>query len=207
MRSVPDKYFELAVVDPPYGLGDKTLTSGGTWASKYNTGDAAWDIAPTKEYFDELFRVSQNQIVWGGNYFDFLPGTRCFIIWDKVAHMDTLADCEFAWTSFEKNAKIFKHVRNTAEQRIHITQKPLSLYKFVFKNYAKPGDKILDTHLGSASSAIVAEKMGFDFVGCEINKEIFEKAVKRYNEHTDLGLFQTPPQSGEGSVGQKNLLF
>lgn len=128
MKHYPDKYFDLAVVDPPYGLSDK-LTNGGTWASKYKKGDADWDIKPTMEYFVELFRVSKNQIIWGANYFNGLPECRCFLIWDKVAQLDTLADCEFAWTSFDKNAKIFRHVRNTSEQRIHITQKPVKLYE------------------------------------------------------------------------------
>jgi site-specific DNA-methyltransferase (adenine-specific) len=178
MRQYPDKYFDLAVVDPPYGLGDK-LTQGGTWASKYVKGDATWDIAPTAEYWEQLFRVSKNQIVWGGNYFG-LPSNRCFIIWDKVAHMDTLADCEYAWTSFDRNAKIFKHVRNTSETRIHICQKPIKLYDWIFKNYAKPTDKILDTHLGSGSSRIAAYKAGLSFVGCELDKEYFEAQEKRF---------------------------
>ena len=178
MARYPDKYFDLAVVDPPYGIGDK-LTQGGTWAAKYAKGDADWDIAPKQEYWNELFRVSKNQIVWGGNYFA-LPMNRCFLIWDKVAHMDTLADCEYAWTSFDRNAKIFKHVRNTSETRIHICQKPVALYDWIFKNYAKPTDKILDTHLGSGSSRIAAHKAKLDFVGCELDKEYFEAADKRY---------------------------
>lgn len=181
MVNVPDKHFDLAIVDIPYGLGDK-LTQGGTWATKYKKGDADWDKLPKREYFNELFRVSRNQIIWGGNYVD-LPPTRCFIIWDKVSQMDTMADCEFAWTSFDKNAKIFRHVRNTSEKRIHITQKPVKLYEWLLRNYAKEGDKILDTHLGSASSAIAAHNLGFDFVGCEIDAEYFEKAQQRFNIH------------------------
>ena len=116
MATLPDKAFELAIVDIPYGLGEK-LTSGGTWAAKYKQGDAAWDVLPGKDYFNELFRISKNQIIWGGNYAD-LPPCRGFIIWDKVALMDTMADCEFAWTSFDQNAKIFRHVRNVPEKRI-----------------------------------------------------------------------------------------
>lgn len=180
MRGIPDNYFDLAVVDPPYGLGDK-LTQGGTWASKYAKGGASWDIAPPAEYWEQLFRVSKNQIVWGGNYFG-LPSNRCFIIWDKVAHMDTLADCEYAWTSFERNAKIFKHVRNTSETRIHICQKPIKLYDWIYEKYAKKGDKILDTHLGSQSSRISAYKTGLDFVGCELDKEYFEQGNKRFED-------------------------
>ena len=128
-----DKY-DLAIVDPPYGLGEK-LTSGGTWASKYSKSDSEWDNKiPDEYYFKSLFDSSENQIIWGGNYFK-LPKNRCFIIWDKVAHMETLADCEYAWASFDKNAKIFKHVRNTSEKRIHITQKPVQLYKWLLSNY------------------------------------------------------------------------
>ena len=182
MATLPDKAFDLAIVDPPYGLGDK-LTTGGTWANKYKKGDAGWDVAPNSDYFSELFRVSKNQIIWGANYFS-LPATRCFLIWDKVALMDTMADCEFAWTSFDKNAKIFRHVRNTSETRIHICQKPVKLYKWLLHNYAKMGDKILDTHLGSGSSAIAAHGMGFDFVGCELDKGYYDAACKRFKEQT-----------------------
>ena len=188
MKEYPDKYWDLAICDPPYGLGDK-LTQGGTWASKYAKGDAAWDIAPTKEYWNELFRVSKNQIVWGGNYFG-LPPNRCFIIWDKVAHMDTLADCEYAWTSFHSNAKIFKHVRNTSENRIHICQKPIKLYDWLLKNYAKEGDKILDTHVGSGSSRIAAHKGKFDFTGFEIDADYWNAQEKRYKDFaSQLNLF------------------
>lgn len=184
----PDKYFDLACIDIPYGLGDK-LTQGGTWASKYKKGDADWDVLPKKEFFIELFRVSKNQIIWGGNYVE-LPATRCFLIWDKVAQMDTMADCEFAWTSFDRNAKIFRHVRNTSEKRIHITQKPIKLYKWILQNYAKIGDKILDTHLGSQSSRIACYDMGFDFYGWELDKEYFEKGNKRFEEFkSQLKLF------------------
>jgi site-specific DNA-methyltransferase (adenine-specific) len=181
MRNIPDGYYELAIVDIPYGLGDK-LTQGGTWASKYKKGDANWDKLPNKEYFIELFRISQNQIIWGGNYAN-LPPTRGFIIWDKIALMDTMADCEFAWTSFDKNAKIFRHVRNTSEKRIHITQKPVALYKYLLDKYAKPNDKILDTHGGSMSIAIACHDYGFDLDLCELDKEYFDKGVQRVKNH------------------------
>lgn len=181
MKDMPDNAYDLAIVDPPYGIGDK-LTQGGTWASKYAKGDASWDIAPPIKYWEELFRVSKNQIVWGGNYFG-LPPNRCFIIWDKVAHMDTLADCEMAWTSFDKNAKIFKHVRNTSEQRIHICQKPVKLYEWLLTNYAKEGDKILDTHLGSGSIAIACHNLKFDLTGYELDTEYYEAATKRLKQH------------------------
>jgi len=183
MKRYPDKYFQLAIVDPPYGIGDSTLTSGGTWANKYKKGDASWDVAPTQEYFIELMRVSVNQIIWGGNYFS-LPASRCFLIWDKVAHMDTLSDCEYAWTSFDKNAKIFKHIRNTSEKRIHITQKPIKLYEWLLKNYAKEGDKILDTHLGSGSSAIACYYAGHDLTACELDKEYYDMAMERIKTQT-----------------------
>ena len=178
MKEFPDEYFELAIVDPPYGIGDKALTSGGTWANKYRKGDASWDTAPNQEYFSELFRVSKNQIIWGGNYFS-LPKARCFIIWDKVALMDTMADCEFAWTSFDKNAKIFRCPRNTSEKRIHMCQKPIKLYEWLLTHYAKQGDKILDTHVGSASSLIACHKMGFDYIGSELDKDYFKAATER----------------------------
>lgn len=177
LRKCPPKHFGLAIVDPPYGLKD-VLVNGGTWAAKYKKGDADWDIAPPQEYFEELFRVSKNQIIWGGNYFN-LPPSRCMIIWDKVAYMETLADFEYAWTSFDKNAKIFKHVRNTSEQRIHICQKPVALYRWILKRFAAAGDLILDTHVGSGSSIIACIEGGFNYYGCEIDKEYYEAAKKR----------------------------
>lgn len=180
MAGLPDKAFNLAIVDPPYGLGDK-LTTGGTWAAKYKTGDAEWDKAPSKEYFEELFRVSDHQIIWGGNYFT-LPPSRCFLMWDKVAHMETMADCEYAWASFDKNAKIFKHVRNTSETRIHMCQKPVKLYEWLLTNYAKPGMRILDTHGGSMSSVIACLNMGFEIECCELDKDYFDAAVKRVEQ-------------------------
>ena len=183
MKQFEDKYFDLAIVDPDFGLNQK-ISQGGTWASKYKGFDGALGGKPTQEYFDELFRVSKNQIIWGGNYFiDMLYPTRCFLIWDKKAKMPTLADCEMAWTSFDKNAKIFVHPRNTGEKRIHICQKPIALYEWIFDNYAKSGDKILDTHLGSGSSAIASYKKGFEFVGIEINNTYLEETIKRIKNH------------------------
>ena len=184
MASYPDKYFELSIVDIPYGLGDK-LTQGGTWASKYKNGDADWDVLPSPEYFEQLFRVSKNQIIWGGNYVQ-LPPTRGFLIWDKVALMDTMADSEFAWTSFDRNAKTFRHVRNTSEKRIHITQKPIKLYEWIIANYAEPNQKIIDTHLGSGSIALAIDKankldnMNLEFVGIELDTEYFNAAINRF---------------------------
>jgi site-specific DNA-methyltransferase (adenine-specific) len=192
MRNKPDKHFALAICDPPYGIGDDLLTSGGTWASKYKAGDAKWDIAPDMEYFNELFRISQNQIIWGGNYFN-LGSTRGYIIWDKKTHMPTMADCEFAWTSFDRNAKIVKQLRSgnqTGEDRIHICQKPIDLYRWLLQNYAKPGDNILDTHGGSMSSAIACHMEGYDLDICEIDKEYFDAGLKRFNNYkSQLTLF------------------
>jgi len=192
MSTLPDKAFDLAIVDIPYGLGDK-LTEGGTWAAKYKKSDANWDKLPPKEYFIELMRVSRNQIIWGGNYAE-LPPARGFVIWDKVALLDTMADCEFAWTSFGCNAKIFRHVRNTPEKRIHITQKPVALYKWLLSRYAKPGDKILDTHGGSGSICIACHDLGYDLTWMELDKDYYDAACERYRIHASQAqLFQPEP--------------
>jgi len=186
MARYPDKYFDLAIVDPPYGLGNK-LTQGGTWNKKWQIKGAEWDKLPNKEYFKELFRVSNNWIIWGGNYFiEYLPNCRCFITWHKpyMDGMHTMSNVELALTSFDLNAKkisLNKDLGN--EERIHITQKPVALYKWLLQNYAKEGDKILDTHLGSGSSRIAAYEMGFDFTAFELDKEYFETQEKRYKAH------------------------
>lgn len=183
MRQYEDNYFDLAIVDPDFGLDEK-ISKGGTWAAKYKGFDGSLGGKPTKEYFDELFRISKNQIVWGGNYFiDLLYPSRCFLIWDKKARMQTLADCEMAWTSFDKNAKIFTHPRNTGEKRIHICQKPIALYEWIIDNYTKDGDKLIDTHLGSGSSAIAAHNKNREFVGCEINETYLNETISRINRH------------------------
>lgn len=142
-----------------------------------------WDIAPSAEYFRELARVSRNQIIWGANYFN-MPPTRCFIVWRKLTISEnfTMAMAEYAWTSFNANAKVYERApQGTAsEPRIHPTQKPVDLYKWLLAKFAKPGDKILDTHVGSGSSRIACEEMGFDFVGCEIDKVYFDLQEKRF---------------------------
>ena len=142
-----------------------------------------WDVAPPQEYFDELFRVSKNQIIWGGNYFQ-LPPNRCFLIWRKtnVPHNFSMAMAEYGWTSFWGNAKVFDYSAIGQEGRFHPTQKPIALYKWILRNYAKPGDIILDTHVGSASSLIACEELGFDYVGFEIDKEYYQKARARIDE-------------------------
>ena len=180
MKDYPDKFFELAIVDPDYGLEDK-ITNGGTWAAKYKKGDRYLGGKPNGDFWLQLFRVSLNQIVWGGNYFQ-LPPSRCFLIWDKP-HIPTLADCELAWTSFDRNTKVFKYPRSTPEKRIHICQKPVALYKWLLKNYAKPGDKILDTHGGSMSIAIACHDMGFDLWLYELDEEYFKAGKERLERH------------------------
>jgi site-specific DNA-methyltransferase (adenine-specific) len=181
MAEKPDKFYDLAIVDPDYGLND-LLTIGGTWSAKYKNHEGRLGGKPNKKYFDELFRISINQIIWGGNYFA-LPKNRCFIIWDKIARMPSLSDCEYAWSSFDENAKIFSHVRNVPEKRIHITQKPVKLYRWLLQNYAKPGQKIFDSHGGSMSSAIACDMEGLDLDICEIDKDYFDAAVKRFKEY------------------------
>lgn len=153
-----------------------------------------WDIAPTPEYFKELARVSKNQIIWGGNYFA-LPPTRCFLIWRKqtISENFSMAMAEYAWTSFNGNAKVFECAPqgNAKNKRIHPTEKPVELYKWIFDKYAKPGDKMLDTHLGSGTSRIAAFYAGLDFVGCEISKVYFDAQEKRFKERTaQMGLFE-----------------
>lgn len=187
MRSIPDKFFELAIVDPPYGLDAKSVRCGG---GKYKNSCLArgdireWDIRPNEEYFQELFRVSKNQIIWGGNYFPLSP-TRCFVCWDKQKKLENFSQCELAWTSFNKPAKLIS-ISNTGPKldkgKFHPTQKPIELYAYLLRTFAKAGDKILDTHLGSGSSRIAAYKMGFDFYATEIDKEYFEAQEKRFLE-------------------------
>ena len=189
MARYPDKHFDLAVVDPPYGIGDK-FKGGKTAKMNFNEiVNKDWDKVPSDDYFSELQRVSKNQIIWGGNYFN-LPPTRCFIVWDKIISEDfSLAMAELAWTSFDKLAKIYK-LQVPKNGKIHPTQKPVKLYDWVFKNYAIEGQTILDTHLGSGSSRIAAYKNKLNFVGCEIDKEYFEASDKRFKEFTaQLTLF------------------
>jgi site-specific DNA-methyltransferase (adenine-specific) len=189
MARYPDNYFDLAIVDPPYGIG-ATKRMGVNKKIGYNPKKwigGEWDNnTPNKEYFKELFRVSKNQIIWGGNYFD-LPPKRCFFIWDKVQRIDQ-ADCEMAWTSFNKSARVFNfHVSKLIgfmnPNRFHPTEKPIELYKWLLENNAKPNDKILDTHLGSGSIAIACHDYGFELTACELDKEYFDKAMTRIKNH------------------------
>ena len=185
MARYPDNYFDLAIVDPPYGINVSTRV--------FNDGKNWDNEIPTKEYFNELFRVSKNQIIWGGNYFlDYLKATPNYIIWDKkMTDKHLMSMSEFAWTSFKSKNLIFRQppvgdrgFYNIDGTRIHPTQKSIDLYKFCLTNYAKQGDKILDTHLGSGSIAIACHDYGFDLTACELDKEYFDKAMQRINNHT-----------------------
>lgn len=217
MKGVPDKYFELAIVDPPYGLGmdgnnhpkgtalcfDKRSGKSNCIKRNNYTGKQ-WDIIPDKKYFDELKRVSKNQIIWGANHFTskILIDSKCWIVWDKCNVGTHQSDCELAWASFGTAVRKFSFMWSGAwqgnplngekmqgnkalnEERIHPTQKPVKLYKWLLHNYAEYGDKILDTHGGSRSLAIACYQMGFDHVSCEIDKDYHDDSVKRFKEQT-----------------------
>ena len=188
MSRYPDKYFDLAIVDPPYGLGKRLSQGGGK--HKYTKfkclyeNSSQWDNEiPNEEYFIELFRVSKNQIIWGANYYiEYLKSTRGIICWDKKQFIPTFSRIEFAWTSFDAVARLFECL-STDINRQHPTQKPVALYKWLLKNYAKEGDKILDTHLGSGSIAIACHDLGFDLTACELDTDYFNAAIKRFEEH------------------------
>jgi len=189
MATLPDKAFELAIVDPPYGL--ERFKRGGSVVNRYGESGAWNNTKPTSDYFNELFRVSKNQIIWGANNFS-LPPSEYFIIWDKVNPLEfSFAMCEQAWTNIKKPAKIFTYnSQNESACRIHPTQKPIKLYEWLLTNYAKPGDRILDTHLGSGSSAIAAHYGGFEFVGCELDEDYYKAAVQRFESATaQLAMF------------------
>lgn len=187
MRTLPDKAFDLAIVDPPYGIGMDGGNVGYKGLNDFEKKD--WDrYVPGPEYFAELMRVSAAQIIWGGNYFD-LPPSRCFLIWDKGEgfYGRTYAECEQAWVSIDGNAKIFKRdplARGDYHGKIHPTQKPVPLYQWILRSYAKPGQRILDTHLGSGSSAIAAHYFGCDFVGCELDPDYYKAACERFDRET-----------------------
>ena len=183
MSRYDDNHFDLAIVDPPYGIDVTKMEMGGRKRNKEDK-KKNWDNeVPTNKYFNELFRVSKNQIIWGGNYFD-LPISRYFCIWDKGETMygRDFAEAEFAWVK-KGGTRIFKKNPNQLN-RIHPTQKHISLYEYCLMNYAKKGDKILDTHLGSGSIAIACHNLGYDLTACELDKEYYEASMKRLNEHT-----------------------
>ena len=188
MREMPDKAFDLACIGPPYGV-NRFLNNQPTRLNKYGSMQTANDLKPSKEFFAELFRVSKNQIIWGYNHLsDMLPSTKEFIFWYKHQPVDTYSDGELAWTSFDKTAKCFDYpffggTGADKDGRIHPTQKPVALYRWIFQRYAKPGDKILDTHLGSGSSRIAAYDAGLDFVGTEIDETYFNLQEERFKKH------------------------
>jgi len=189
MKRYPDNYFDLAIVDPPYGIGagGKSFINGTSKTKKEYYKENNWDLKrPSKEYFEELFRVSKNQMIWGGNYFsDLLPPFRCFIFWDKTIHGNSYADGELCWTSFDNVARYFREniAQTNSEGRIHPTQKSVKLYKWLLDKYAKQGDKILDTHLGSGSIAIACHDYDFELTACELDKEYYDKAIERITNH------------------------
>lgn len=217
MAEYPDKFFDLAIVDPPYGINASNMqmghnptrlhkdgtgpgvstavklkkgrlnSGGGHFAGKnLTTMNCDWDNAiPDEAYFAELNRVSKNQIIWGSNYFP-LPPTRCMLCWDKKQPWDNFSQFELAWTSFDSPAKLFRLSNrggSNDESKIHPTQKPVLLYRWVMKHYAEEGDRILDTHLGSGSSRIAAFGMGFDFYGFEMDTPYFDSQEKRFEQY------------------------
>ena len=182
MSRYEDNHFDLAIVDPPYGIDINSSGRLGHYGGKGKTWDSE---IPSSDYFKELSRVSKNQIIWGGNYFD-LPPTRCFLIWDKKQPEGvSFASCEYSWTSFDKSAKTFYLRPQGADYdgRIHPTQKPIKLYEWLLMNYAKEGDKILDTHLGSGSIALACHNLKFDLTACELDTEYYEASLKRLKQH------------------------
>ena len=218
MKRYPDGFFDLAIVDPPYGIGADRFNNGAGMKDHANSStakrlrvnqgagklknrilnksDCSWDSnPPPKEYFDELRRVSKNQIIWGGNYFD-LPPTRGIIVWDKVQPWENFSQVEIAWTSFDKPAALFRYSNTTSANadhigKIHPTQKPIALYSWILSKYAKPNDKILDTHVGSASSLIACHRGGFEYVGFEIDSEYYRMANERLErEKAQVTMFE-----------------
>lgn len=206
MRTLPNKVFDLAIVDPPYGIGVGTMTYTNDGAIRTHgyavakrrdyRGKAKWDNErPDPEYFSQLLRISQKQIIWGGNYFsDILPPSRSFIVWDKRCNdemSNDFSDCEYAWSSCGGVARVFRFVWNgmiqgdmkRKEDRFHPTQKPVALYKWLLQRYAKPCDRIFDSHVGSGSIRIACHDMGFDFTGCEIDQNYWQAQEQRFQAH------------------------
>lgn len=181
MKTIPDKFFDLAIVDPEFGIGignsPRLVTDKGLKAKP-------WDDKPINDnYFIELFRVSKNQIIWGGNYYK-LNGNKHCIIWDKLQPEDlSFGMFDYAWTSFDGSNKLFRYSVQMERDKIHPTQKPIALYKWLLRNYAKPGDKIFDSHMGSQSSRIACWDGGFDYWGCELDEDYFRDGCKRFENH------------------------
>lgn len=202
MKTLPDKCFDICIADPPYGVSYARGKNGwGVCDNRPDLEDVKWDKEiPQKEFFDELLRVSDKVIIWGGNYFThLLPVSKCWLVWDKcngTTNKSVFADAELAWTNMTKVVKMF-HLRQMGfisdtkdGKRIHPTQKPTELYEWLIKNYAKEGDIIFDPMMGSQSSRIAAHRLGFDYVGCELDKEYFDKGCERFKQETSqLSLF------------------
>ena len=183
MKEFPDKYFELAIVDPPYGININNNMGRRRGDKRSEYEKVKWDTRPPDElYFKELFRVSKRQIIWGGNYYK-MPPTKSFIVWRKpqISGNVSFSMLEYAWSNFDTTSKEWIGMSNEKD-RIHPTQKPIALYLWLINNYAKQGDKILDTHVGSASSLIACNKLGFQYVGFELNKDYYDAATKRIND-------------------------
>jgi len=187
MKDIADKFYDLAVVDPPYGIGVNVSMGRrkGDKKSKYHKFSGQDKSIPCKEYFDQLFRTTKNQIIWGGNYFtDYLTPSPCWLLWDKgFSEEVTFAQYEMAWTSFNSSAKKFDNNAAANRNRIHPTQKPVKLYEWLLMNYAKEGDKILDTHGGSQSSRIACYNLGYELDIIELDQEYFDQGNKRFEEH------------------------
>lgn len=198
LKATPDNFYDLSIVDPPYGIGENAFRSASrskaTKTTDWGAFDKTWDKeCPPAEYFAELKRVSKNQVIWGANHMmhRIAAGSPCWLVWDKD-NSGCFADCELAYTSFPSAVRLFTYrwngmiqqEMNNKEKRYHPTQKPVALYRWILTNYAKEGNKILDTHLGSGSSAIAAYQLDFDFTGVEIDPSYFTAAVSRFKEHT-----------------------
>jgi site-specific DNA-methyltransferase (adenine-specific) len=198
LKATPDKFYDLAIVDPPYGIdaaetfGGEVRKSGNGAAKKTAFEKKSWDSSiPDQDYFNEIKRVSKNQIVWGANYMtSHLPPSMGWIVWDKDNGTTKFSDCELAYSSFENALRKFTYTWNgmiqgdmkNKESRIHPTQKPIKLYEWLLTNYAQPGQRILDTHLGSGSHAIACNNLGFELTACELDKDYFEASVKRITQ-------------------------
>lgn len=189
MARYPDNYFDLAIVDPPYGIGQdggkrglRKKWKGYKKEAKFEKKE--WDsIPPSAEYFEQVIRISKNQIIWGGNHFP-LPPTRGIIAWDKKTDGTTFSKFELAWSSFDKTAEMFRYpIQGESQNKIHPTQKPIDLYRWLLDKYAKPNDKIIDTHLGSGSIAIACHDYGFDLTACELDADYYNAAIKRITNH------------------------
>lgn len=224
MCEMPDKCIDLAICDPPYGgvtQGGYMQNTSSVLAKNKEYHVALWhQNKPNADYFNEIRRVSKNQIIWGGNYFaDMLPSSQCWIVWDKENGENHFADCELAWASFNSAVRIFRFKwqgmlqgdMKHKQQRIHPSEKPIALYEWLLNKYAKPGDIILDTHVGSASSLIACHRAGHKFVGFEIDKEYYNQAKKRLDaEMAQINLFDfmNPPVDDEiqGQMDIKDFL-